>query len=811
MSELSKFLVESILNEAQDGVIVLLPGGFKPPHGGHLDLALKYNALPQVSEVRILIGPKGRDGITREQSVAIWKLLLGGKPTIKVESVAEDNPLLAAYKYVENAKPGTYALAASSKGEDYVRVQKFVQGHQPGQKYHRPGVNVVELPLNTKPLLYQARPLKGQKAAPGKSENGKGISASVLRLDLANNDFESFKSNYPNVKSDSVLKSIYDILKKNLKESKLRIFDFDDTLVQTDNVVYVIKPDGRKIPMTPGEYAVYKPDEHDTFDFSDFNSPIKTAKELTQYTQIMRNVLKAPGTDRRVVVLTARSNAQVVYDFLMKLGIRVPIVAVGSSDPMEKARWIEKQIAQGYDDIFFLDDSFKNVQAVQSLAAKYPNVKLKTQMVRPDQNVPAQNFLKENMLLLEGGAAGHLAHPYEDIELTFGDVKKMITAALSGKLEYAQEKLDGQNLMVSYIDGKVRAARNKGQIKNFGQNSLTTDQLASMFAGRGSIESAFVESMTDLENAINKLSKEQKQKFFDNGKRFISLEILYPPTTNVVPYGASQIRMHHFKVYDQEGNIINEDVTGIYELQKALEVVQAQEQKTFKIKTTDPAQLKQDLDYDNQLANFTNMVKSIQSKFGLKDSDKMSLYFQNWWKQFIERNAKSYKANLTPGLQQLLINRWAFSDKSTKISAIKQQIQNPEFLAWVEDFDRNQVEVNKKIAAKPIENLFLQLGVRILSNIENLTTINPDEAVKQMKQDVKDAIARIEAAAASPEYADNDAPLRFLKRELLRLKNIGGFKAILPTEGIVFKYNNKLYKLTGAFAPINQILGYLRF
>ena len=67
MSELSKYLVEGILREAEQGIIVLLPGGFKPPHGGHLDLAMKYAALPQVSEVRILIGPKGREGITRER------------------------------------------------------------------------------------------------------------------------------------------------------------------------------------------------------------------------------------------------------------------------------------------------------------------------------------------------------------------------------------------------------------------------------------------------------------------------------------------------------------------------------------------------------------------------------------------------------------------------------------------------------------------------------------------------------------------------------------------------------------------------
>ena len=78
-----------------------------------------------------------------------------------------------------------------------------------------------------------------------------------------------------------------------------------------------------------------------------------------------------------------------------------------------------------------------------------------------------------------------------------------------------------------------------------------------------------------------------------------------------------------------------------------------------------------------------------------------------------------------------------------------------------------------------------------------------------MKKDVKDTIAQIKATTSDPTAGD--AALQFLKRELERFKDIGGFKAIVPTEGIVYKYNGKLYKLTGAFAPINQILGYLKF
>ena len=40
-----------------------------------------------------------------------------------------------------------------------------------------------------------------------------------------------------------------------------------------------------------------------------------------------------------------------------------------------------------------------------------------------------------------------------------------------------------------------------------------------------------------------------------------------------------------------------------------------------------------------------------------------------------------------------------------------------------------------------------------------------------------------------------------------RLDAIGGLDAIVPSEGIVFEYKGGIYKLTGAFAPINQLNG----
>ena len=50
-----------------------------------------------------------------------------------------------------------------------------------------------------------------------------------------------------------------------------------------------------------------------------------------------------------------------------------------------------------------------------------------------------------------------------------------------------------------------------------------------------------------------------------------------------------------------------------------------------------------------------------------------------------------------------------------------------------------------------------------------------------------------------------------LSQQLNKLNSIGGMKAIVPSEGLVFVYKGKTYKLTGAFAPINQITGMIYF
>ena len=78
-------------------------------------------------------------------------------------------------------------------------------------------------------------------------------------------------------------------------------------------------------------------------------------------------------------------------------------------------------------------------------------------------------------------------------------------------------------------------------------------------------------------------------------------------------------------------------------------------------------------------------------------------------------------------------------------------------------------------------------------------------------QRCKDYITRLETEAGKIKKGDNLQQIAKVEAELERLNRIGGIESIIPTEGLVFKYNGKIYKLTGTFAAINQLMGIIKY
>ena len=127
--------------------VAIVPGAFKPPHLGHLDMVRQY--AQQADEVIVLISSPlkasrgvGGKTISARDSQQIWEMLLAdqGLSNVRVEISPKPSPVTATFEYVGEEgplEPGTrLVLGASQKGGDFKRWKSAA-------KYVKPGVELL--------------------------------------------------------------------------------------------------------------------------------------------------------------------------------------------------------------------------------------------------------------------------------------------------------------------------------------------------------------------------------------------------------------------------------------------------------------------------------------------------------------------------------------------------------------------------------------------------------------------------------------------------------------------------------------------
>jgi len=669
-------------------ITVLFPGGFKPLTGAHLALAQRYAEHPEVNQVILLIGPKERDGITRDKTIEMFELL-NSNPKIKIQPTEFNSPIMAAYEYLfalPEDSTGRFAMAASSKGDDYVRTKDFVPnvdkyitiGDKNGRKMPA-DIDATELSINVDPLSYS---------------NGTPISATVVRQALMDNDYETFRASYPQYE-DAYVKNAWQIL-KGVQEAALFTKDWWTSALQED------------------------------------------------VDEIFAATMNKAETKRHKKKINKLSN------------------------------FLDRQDDESF--VYNFD--------------KFPKTVMGAELI-------------ENQILTEGGAAGHMAHPYDDHGLTFNEMKELVSRALEGRLDIESavtEKTDGQNIQVTWKDGQIGFARNKGTVIN----PMSVQELQDKFGGRGPISDAFGGAAEDLAEAFSKINPDQLNRIFKNGRVFANMEIIYPATKNVISYNVAVLQFHNLVEYDDKANVVETDMTGGATLQRIIQDANAHLQKTFSFIPPQKIKLGRVYDFEDQQSAFFNEIDQLRQRYNLKETDRVTEYHKAWWNDIIQTKAKELGYDIPENILTALIYRWAFNDKSTNISVLKKEITNPEFEAWVTEFDKKDFKVYQKQNMEPFETIFLRLGAVVLKNAENFLAANPTESVQELKAELAQLIKELQVSG-------DPSTIKKLEHELRRIQRLGGFEAIIPSEGIVFVFGGHTYKLTGAFAPVNQLLGVLKY
>ena len=185
--------------------------------------------------------------------------------------------------------------------------------------------------------------------------------------------------------------------------STLHIFDFDDTLVDSEAEVRITHQDGTKSSMSSEEYAKYVEKEGDNFDFTDFDTYPKNAELIGPVFNQFKDAINSSGIEN-VVILTARSNATPVSLFLKNNNIPpINIVAVGTSDPRAKAMYILDRVKKrDHDQVVVFEDNVKNIRTIRATLTE-EGIRLTTNRVSNGQIVDVKTesllrrFLRETL------------------------------------------------------------------------------------------------------------------------------------------------------------------------------------------------------------------------------------------------------------------------------------------------------------------------------------------------------------------------------------------------------------------------------
>ena len=405
--------------------------------------------------------------------------------------------------------------------------------------------------------------------------------------------------------------------------------------------------------------------------------------------------------------------------------------------------------------------------------------------------------LGESNLILEGGAAGHMSHPFDNRSLTFGDFKKLIESGLSGELNFEEdptEKTDGQNLFATVKDGQTMFARNKGQMKN----PLDLPGIIKMFTGHASklVEETYIFAAKDLADALPRI---KDQSMFANGLNFVNMELIYSKNPNVIYYDRDVIQFHNIVETDGEGNQTGTQNLAT-ELVGALKELKKDVQDTFTIIPPQVLKIAKDINFEANKVKFIKQVEALKNRYNLTDADVVSRYHEMWWRETIDTNFPDLEQNHKEGL----LLRWAYGDKKTLNLRSLDSAIGKDKAALVKKFDKEDVKKKYKENIRPFEDLFLELGSVILKNASNFVAASPDKEMQRLHNQIRTEADKIKKSGGVDQ-------IKKVEAELARLERIGGIESIIPTEGLVFKYKGHTYKLTGTFAAINQLMGIIKY
>lgn len=358
------------------------------------------------------------------------------------------------------------------------------------------------------------------------------------------------------------------------------------------------------------------------------------------------------------------------------------------------------------------------------------------------------------------GLAGHMNHPFDNMDLNKYDIKNLIQGVVDFGNEVV-EKLDGYNIHVFYNNG-VKFARNKKDLMDGG---MTVEDMINKWAKAPHVMEVYVKCAKIIIPFVETI----KDNFiWDDQDSMLTLncECIIKGITNILYYPEDAVYIHNLWIWYKTGEEPNVREIPEFLRRDIKKFPQVHIKNVLKFTKTSTTSIIYD-HFFSQIDNCFGNCCTIEE-----------LYKKNF-KQ--ELQVMGMNTENESEVVDLLFNRVFKYDRSVNIKQIRTMTPNYTYV----DFIYNHEKFIRDTVTWRLKTLIYQIGDFLISHMSGYFSENHKGTVIQNLIDNLNNIERDPNYLYWEDYMNNQ---------------------INPLEGFVVHYMGRSYKFTGSFAIINRIL-----
>ena len=333
--------------------------------------------------------------------------------------------------------------------------------------------------------------------------------------------------------------------------------------------------------------------------------------------------------------------------------------------------------------------------------------------------------------IFEGGAGGHMAHPFDYTDFTANDLIELVDSLFRGKVEQLKEKLDGFNISASMNnDGEIIFIRNETE-RNSPDGGILLKNLDARWDGKEQQKKVFVMAGKIIEKIFPKLGV----KYFNpdsTHRKVINCECIIAGKTNIMPYASDRVAFHGYQIWELDGNKwkFKEDVEGnVDDIYKAAEGIdEAKPRPNLVIRSLE--------DGIKFAEKFTKDISKLWSDEGLNNTASVEDWKKSRFKKFAPVWCKD---------DDRIFNRLCNADKTVNLRLLKK-----EYSDHVDELNELDKKEGKKLVGKimePMDNLFLSIGNELIDLLDGfINSGSKEKIVTQLKADMESTVKAVEAS-----------------------------------------------------------------